>query len=536
MSFPANVRPAAAFLLDNSVKATLLFATTWAVAFALRKHSAALRHQMWVAALAASVALPMVAPILPAWRSRTLSLAVERLTGTSQSAGSMSPGSSLVVNAGPATNHAASWPGVLLLVWSVGTVLALTRFGAGFAYMARVRAHSTRLTDERSIRDVTQIARAFQIRRAIHLFESADPAAMPLAWGALRPKILLPGSAREWPDDRRYVVLCHELAHVRRHDCAAQILGELARAIYWFNPLAWLAVYRLRRESEYACDDSVLNTGIEAQDYADDLLALTRMLQKESSKWLPALAMARSNHLERRITAMLNPTADRRRTSSKSRGIVSFIALLLLLSLAAVRLSAQNTAAFSGTVYGPDGAAASDATVILIDVPRNTRDMTASGADGRFEITGLPPSDYEVQVMKLGCQTYDLPNVPIRPGETRSLDVNLVTGSTEAPTVPHRKQVLRIDGNVEASKAFTTVTPQYPAAAKSHRIQGTVVLHALVAKDGLIESLVVTNQADPLFARSAVEAVSHWRYLPTLLNGQPVAVDTEISVVYSVQP
>ncbi|MGB7665930.1 MAG: M56 family metallopeptidase, partial [Candidatus Acidiferrales bacterium] len=356
MSLPTNVQSAAAFLLENSVKAALLFAAAWAAAFVLRRHSAALRHQLWVTALVGSLALPVVAPILPTWHSRALSVAVEQLTGAGPSTEGASSGPTLIVNAVPMTDQAVIWSGVLLLVWVVGTVLAFTRFGAGFAHMARVRSHSKRLADERSIRDVTQIARAFRILREVHLFESADPAAMPLAWGPLRPKVLLPRSAREWPDDRRHVVLCHELAHIARHDCAAQILGELARAIYWFNPLAWLAVYRLRRESEYACDDSVLNAGIEAQDYADDLLALARTLDKQSSSWLPALAMARSACFERRITAMLNPIADRRASSSRSRVIVSLGALLLLLPLAAVRLSAQNTATFSGTVYGPDGA------------------------------------------------------------------------------------------------------------------------------------------------------------------------------------
>jgi hypothetical protein len=59
MSLPANVHSAAAFLLCNSLKATLLFAAAWAAAFALHRHSAALRHQMWVTALAASLALPV---------------------------------------------------------------------------------------------------------------------------------------------------------------------------------------------------------------------------------------------------------------------------------------------------------------------------------------------------------------------------------------------------------------------------------------------------------------------------------------------
>lgn len=227
---------------------------------------------------------------------------------------------------------------------------------------------------------------------------------------------------------------------------------------------------------------------------------------------------------------MLNPLVDRRASSPKSKVIVSLAALLLLLPVAAVPLSAQNTATFSGTVYGPDGVAASDATVILIDVPRNIRNMTASGGDGRFEITGLPASEYEIQVMKLGCETYDAPNIKIQPAETRSFNVNLKSGTPREIPAP---KSLRIAGNVQQGRLFTTVPPKYPAAAKSQGIQGKVVLHAVIARDGLIESLVVSNQADPLLARSAIETVSHWRYRPTLLNGEPTAVDTEITVVYS---
>ncbi|HTU35926.1 MAG TPA: M56 family metallopeptidase [Candidatus Acidoferrum sp.] len=542
MSWQTSVQAAAVFLLENSAKATLLFAGAWAVAFALRRRSAAQRHQVWLAALLASLVLPIVAPILPAWHSRTLTAAVEQITGTSASSNGAPSNSSLVVNAvdtAPAAKQPASWPGVLLLVWIAGSALALIRFGAGFAHMARVRARSKRLTDEHSIRDVTKIARTLRISRAIHLFESADPVAMPLAWGLLVPKILLPSSAREWPDDRRRIVLCHELAHVARHDCAAQLLGELVRAIYWFNPLAWLAVYRLRRESERACDDSVLNAGIEPRDYADDLLAIARMLDTRSNGWVPALAMARSTDFERRITAMLNPIVDRRGCSSKSKAILSLAALLLLLPLAAVRLGAQNTSAtFAGTVYGPGGALASDATVIMIDVRANIRNMTASGADGRFEISGLPGGEYELQVMKLGCKTYDAQNISLQPGETRSLDVNLVSVPADEAAAPPKQTVaqkIRVAGNVEESHLFTTVPPKYPAAAKSQGIQGTVVLRASIAKDGTVESLVVSNQADPLLARSAVEAVSHWRYRPVLLNGQPIAVETEISVVYSLR-
>lgn len=64
-----------------------------------------------------------------------------------------------------------------------------------------------------------------------------------------------------------------------------------------------------------------------------------------------------------------------------------------------------------------------------------------------------------------------------------------------------------------------------------------MILSAVISKDGSPLSLhVVNGQIDPLLARSAVEAVSHWRYRPALLNGEPVEVKTEISVVYSLQP
>jgi beta-lactamase regulating signal transducer with metallopeptidase domain len=101
---------------------------------------------------------------------------------------------------------------------------------------------------------------------------------MPLTWGFLRPVVLLPRSAEEWPVHRVRVVLSHELSHVARHDWMLQIAAELVRGFYWFHPLAWVAAHNLRQESERACDDSVLNCGIEASEYAGQLLDLARTL------------------------------------------------------------------------------------------------------------------------------------------------------------------------------------------------------------------------------------------------------------------
>jgi periplasmic protein TonB len=91
---------------------------------------------------------------------------------------------------------------------------------------------------------------------------------------------------------------------------------------------------------------------------------------------------------------------------------------------------------------------------------------------------------------------------------------------------------VRVGGNVQQANLINKVIPQYPAIAKSARIQGTVVLHAIIAKDGTVQELTYVS-GPTLLIQSAEEAVKQWRYRPTLLNGEPVEVETTISVVFS---
>jgi len=86
--------------------------------------------------------------------------------------------------------------------------------------------------------------------------------------------------------------------------------------------------------------------------------------------------------------------------------------------------------------------------------------------------------------------------------------------------------------NVQSAKLIQKVQPEYPDIARKERLQGTVRIHALIGKDGVIYDLVVIRGACSL-AESAVEAVRQWRYRPTLLNNQPVEIDTYIDVIYT---
>ena len=91
---------------------------------------------------------------------------------------------------------------------------------------------------------------------------------------------------------------------------------------------------------------------------------------------------------------------------------------------------------------------------------------------------------------------------------------------------------IRVGGNVAAANLVHRVFPVYPESAKEQHIQGTVLLHAIIAKDAAIRTLEFVS-GSPELMNSAMNAVKQWRYKPTLLNGQPIEVDTTISVVYT---
>jgi len=109
----------------------------------------------------------------------------------------------------------------------------------------------------------------------------------------------------------------------------------------------------------------------------------------------------------------------------------------------------------------------------------------------------------------------------------------VIGGMGGAPPPPRpTQQRIRQGGSVQAALLVNKVTPVYPPLARQTRISGTVRLHAIISKTGSVESLEVLS-GHPLLVRAAMDAVQQWRYKPTLLNGEPVEVDTTIDVIFS---
>jgi hypothetical protein len=162
----------------------------------------------------------------------------------------------------------------------------------------------------------------------------------------LHPVVLLPATAESWAESDLTAVLTHELGHVARGDCLFNLCGDVAKAIYWFNPAIYFALRRMRAESERACDDRVLLSGTEPSRYAHMLLGMA------SRGALPdaATAMARPRELESRLLAVLDARAPR--APLPRRMSVMFAGLGLVVALPTAALTLQAAAALEPDLLG----------------------------------------------------------------------------------------------------------------------------------------------------------------------------------------
>ncbi|HXZ28319.1 MAG TPA: energy transducer TonB, partial [Terriglobales bacterium] len=103
-----------------------------------------------------------------------------------------------------------------------------------------------------------------------------------------------------------------------------------------------------------------------------------------------------------------------------------------------------------------------------------------------------------------------------------------------APYAPCQPMPLRIRVSAEVAAGMLAyrVAPRYPEIAKAHRLQGWVVLHVIIGKDGKVQQLGVVS-GHPVLVPAAMDAVRQWRYRPYLLQGQPVEVDTQVTIAFT---
>jgi beta-lactamase regulating signal transducer with metallopeptidase domain/DUF4097 and DUF4098 domain-containing protein YvlB len=434
------------------VKSTLLLGLAGAIA-AFRR-SAAERHLVWTLAVSGLLVLAVLAPFAPKLGVPVGQAPVVHLpkaakhefakTDFNHAAKSVAGtgAARATVDAGSSRSLVGLNSSTLPLVWGAGLAALLLWCALGHVGLARIARSATPLDREdwRALLAGT-LARSGVARRV--LLGRSGAVGAPVTWGWSRPVILLPDEADTWPDGRRRVAVAHEVAHVARHDYIIQLIATLTLAVYWFHPLAWYAVRRLRIESEHACDDRVLADGTAASDYASHLIEVARRARSLRLGGMVAISMARSTHLGRRILAVLDETRERRPVSTRAFAVIAALLALTLVPYAGLQPVLT--------------ASAKDVTNIREDDNRE-------GASANHSIPAKPGEDLILELDTGGSvevRGWDQPNVHVRSRlggadwEDTRVEVDRVSGGVRVRSV-HEGD----DDSYSTSHAFEFKVPR----------------------------------------------------------------------------
>jgi TonB family protein len=458
------------------------------------------------------------------------------------------------IEAGPpipvAPRHQSlSWEQVAWTTYAAGVLVSLLRLAGGHRYAWRLVKGARRVEGE--------------------LYESGA-IAVPMTVGWRCPKILLPLAWRDWDDRRLEAVLAHERAHIGRGDWLVAALAAVNRSVFWFHPLAWWLERRLAALAEQACDDAaILETG-RPSEYAQTLLEMAAAVKATGSRvaW-ETLAMARAGEVSVRIDRILD---DARTVSVGVNRWTKFALVSLGLPLIAAAILLQVVPAVAQEQAAPPkpteqreqappakpakpqeqapppAVQAHPRTVpaparkpepqseplqLLHSVePEYPKIAKMTGAHGTVQLDATVGVDGHISAVRVLSGHPMLQNAakeavlqwvyaaPAKETHTNvSLNFVAPEPSTPASSLPAIQQAVLI----------SRVAPIYPKAAKQAGVRGAVVLNATIDTQGNVSAVRVIK-GDDLLNEAAVEAVKQWRYKPTMMNGQPVVTETQITL------
>lgn len=328
-------------LLELLAKSALLLVGVTAFTALFRRISAAQRHHIWLLAFAALLVLPFTKSIAPRWHlpgspsapATRMTMVVPNLTAMP-----LPPAPVVDLPEPPTKTMRLPSPGRLAMTIWLGGIAVIVAFRLmGSLQLAWLHRRSRSGVSERLAGLARQAAAEMGLRTS-YAIRVGEATRVPCTWGLWRPTVLLPTTAeKNWPDERLLAALRHEFAHVTRRDYFTRWISLLTCALYWPNPLVWMAARRLRIAQEQACDDLVLLAGTSASDYANLLVNVARAATG-AGDLRAALAMARPSTLEGRVLAIVDASRDRRPAGWKASlaGILCTTAIIGASALAQI--------------------------------------------------------------------------------------------------------------------------------------------------------------------------------------------------------
>ena len=566
-------------LLDLALKAMVLLGLGFAFSFLLRQASAATRHTVWTTVFVAMLLLPAARTVMPEWsvialpdswagvnsRTRVASSTITELPPQS--------GARVLKTSQPAAGQ--SWPvgTIALVAWAAGAAAFVLWIGAGLFGTRRLERAALPVEDERLRERAGRAAERLGVRRPIRLL-AVSKDVMPSTWGMVSPRVLLPGGAHEWTDAQLDAVLTHELSHVVRGDAASHLSARLATAMWWWNPLVWIAARRARFERERACDDLVLTQGACASDYATDLVTFVSSLEPPMAESRAALAMARRSQLEGRVMAILKSDVNRRGVS-QSGFLAALLVMALVWPLAAARSAEPQQAPLrvGGSISAPmkvkdvkpiypmsaqadrrQGVAIIEAVIDTNGTVADAKVIRSIGEDldnaaldavlqWQFQPTLL--NGRPVQLIMTVTVNFVLdsdsvvapPPPPPPPPPAMTADVPAPPPPPPAPpagSIARNELAVRVGGQIKAPTKIRDVRPIYPLEAQEAKVSGVVILECLIDAEGNVADARVIRPV-ALLDEAARDAVLQWKFTPTHLNGVAVPVIMTVTVNFSLR-
>jgi TonB family protein len=366
----------------------------------------------------------------------------------------------------------------------------------------------------------------------------------PMTCGTLHPVIVLSQDAVTWSDEDLNRAIVHELEHVRRGDWISHCIARAVCALYWFHPLVWIAWRRLELEAERSCDDAVLAQS-EAPAYADQLVDLAKRLSMAPESSM--VAMASRADLGARVHAVLDTRQRRGRAGTFSLGVASAAALLLVVTMAPLRMIAAPQAVVSSSVRFSVNNFLVIEDVIVSD--KEARDVEGSQlSDLKVTEDAVPQtiSLFEFQKVAKGARSYyilgyyttngtfdgKIRHVTISGNQDRMAKLEYRANYTPRP--PARSVAdpgeQSVDSAITPPKLIRKQEPEYSEEARKAKWQGTVLVSVQVDTAGQAADTRIIRGLGLGLDQKAIEAISQWKFQPGTKNGVPVSVNVQVEV------
>ncbi len=299
------------------------------------------RHLLMRLALAISVLLPVTSFAFSIFNSRLISaisttifLSVPGLIATS-SAGDRLPSSAVAD---------FPWMGLAVVIWLAGASAVLLRLGYGLILRSKLLRQSQPFDTDDGQQLAQQLTQELGIKRRIRLAISSAISG-PVAWSLPRATVILPSESLTWSRDELRVALVHEFSHIKRRDDVWMLMGVLATAIHWFNPLVWLTKGKLILDADSACDSMVVNSGSDGNMYARFMLAMARRCSMTKISIAIGSEIFGRKQLEERIMAIQNGSVRSHQVRRSLVGLAWILSLSISIPVAGARIAGNTDAA-----------------------------------------------------------------------------------------------------------------------------------------------------------------------------------------------